>query len=68
MQSLTDVYRRANDDCWATQRCEARETEFETTLRIPDEAQGPCAVRVFVEGAKSSALGAAVLYVTAPER
>jgi hypothetical protein len=68
MQALTDVYLRANDDCWATQSCEANGTEFETTLRIPAEALGPCAVRVFIQGAKAYALGAAVLHVTAPER
>jgi hypothetical protein len=66
MLALTDVYLRANNDCWSSRECEAVGTEFETTLEIPAEAHGPCAVRVFVQGAKACAIGAAVLHVRAP--
>jgi hypothetical protein len=65
MQELTDVYLRANDDCWTSGRCETSGSEFEATLQIPQDVQGACAVRVFIQGAKACALGAAVLYVAA---
>jgi hypothetical protein len=65
MLALTDVYRRANDDCWASQTCETTDREFEATLEIPPDARGPCSIRVFVQGATTYAIGAAVLQVTA---
>jgi hypothetical protein len=63
MEELTQVYLRANDDRYVSLQCDSTAPEFTTTLAVPDHVRGPCAVRVFVQGAQSCALGAAMLYV-----
>jgi hypothetical protein len=67
MEELTRVYRRANDDRFASRQFMCTTGEFATTLSVPPDAHGPCAVRVFVQGAKTCALGAAALYVSRPQ-
>jgi hypothetical protein len=63
LAGYTDVYAQANDRQWVSSSFECSSERFETTLQVPDDAQGPCHVRVFVEGADSFGLGAAGLYV-----
>jgi hypothetical protein len=67
MQRLTHEYLRANDDRFASQQLESAAPQFATTLDVPREVSGPCAVRVFVQGAEAFALGAAALYVAGPQ-
>jgi AcrR family transcriptional regulator len=67
MQQLTRVYLRANDDRFASQQLQASTPEFTATLAVPQDVSGPCAVRVFVQGAEAFALGAAALYVAGPQ-
>jgi len=64
----TDVYRQANDHCWARQTLRVGESDFRARLEIPASAVGPCHVRVSVEGEDGFALGAADVYVRRPER
>ena len=63
MRALSDVYRRANDDCYARHKLDGVSESFETTLKIPEHVTGACLIRVFVQGAKAAALGAASVYV-----
>ena len=63
LSDYTTVYAQANDRQWVTSSLESLSGAFETTLRIPDDAQGPCHVRVFVEGTEGFGLGATELYV-----
>jgi hypothetical protein len=67
MQQLTRVYLRANDDRFASQQLQASTPEFATTLAVPEDVTGPCAVRVFVQGTEAFALGATALYVAGPQ-
>ncbi|MEX0818385.1 MAG: C25 family cysteine peptidase [Pirellulaceae bacterium] len=63
LAGYTAVYANANDRHWTSASFECQPGVFETTLRIPGEAQGPCSVRVFIEGHEKSGLGAKSLYV-----
>jgi hypothetical protein len=63
LANYTTVYAQANDRQWTSSSFACTAESFETTLQVPDDAQGPCHVRVFVEGADSCGLGAAGLYI-----
>ncbi|MBI2477776.1 MAG: hypothetical protein HYV60_03745 [Planctomycetia bacterium] len=63
LSDYTTVYAHANDRQWVTSSFESLSGVFETTLQIPSDAQGPCHVRVFVEGAEGFGLGATELHV-----
>ncbi len=63
LSDYTNVYAHANDRQWVNQSFACRSGGFETTLQIPAEAQGPCHVRVFVEGTEGFGLGATELNV-----
>lgn len=54
-----EVYQRANDPRLASMESQVQNGRFRAELPVPDEAQGPCHVRVFVEGKDGFALGAA---------
>jgi hypothetical protein len=53
------VYQRVNDPRLATAETVVRNGRFRAELQVPRDAAGPCNVRVFVEGERSFALGAA---------
>jgi hypothetical protein len=63
LSDYTTVYAHANDRQWVISSLECRAGEFETTLDIPNDALGPCHVRVFVEGSEGFGLGATELNV-----
>ncbi|MEO8496193.1 MAG: C25 family cysteine peptidase, partial [Planctomycetota bacterium] len=63
LADYTAVYAQANDRQWTTASFACQPGAFETTIQIPSEAQGPCNIRVFVEGEGSFGLGATGLYV-----
>jgi hypothetical protein len=61
--AYTAAYRLANDPVLATQEMRLSAGAFTTRLRIPADAEGPCHVRAYLAGEKSSALGACDIYV-----
>jgi hypothetical protein len=63
LSALNDVYRRANDGCWAANTTSVQAGRFETQFDVPQDAQGPCHVRVFVRGDVEFAMGARDVYV-----
>ncbi|MCA9163716.1 MAG: hypothetical protein KDA62_12075 [Planctomycetales bacterium] len=63
LESFDQVYRAANDRRWTVQEIDATPGDFQLDLEIPDEARGPCNVRLFVAGKESFAVGAADVYV-----
>ena len=60
---LTDDYKRANDQRWASHEIDISGGKFATSFDIPEECRGHCHVRVYVEGEDDFALGAADVYV-----
>jgi hypothetical protein len=60
---MDGVYQRVNNCRWAVQTLEVRGGQFATRLLVPSGAQGPCHVRVFVQGDNDFAMGAADVYV-----
>jgi hypothetical protein len=63
MAGFAEVYRRANDPLLASQSVVVRDGKFDAAIAVPVGVDGPCHVRVFVEGAKQAAIGASDLYV-----
>lgn len=63
LAEYTNVYARANDRRWCSSSVECQSGIFETTLSIPEEAVGPCNVRVFIEGEGRFALGSKSIHV-----
>ncbi|WP_425617119.1 C25 family cysteine peptidase [Anatilimnocola sp. NA78] len=63
LAALHPVYEQANDRCWTRLQLPVQPGAFSTTLTIPAECQGPCHIRVFVQGPQSHALGSANVYV-----
>jgi hypothetical protein len=53
-----EVYRRANDQCLASCSAVVKQGQFQARVQVPQGANGPCHVRVFVEGKGDFALGA----------
>ena len=66
MRSLNTVYERANEDCFVRQRFRTGALAFRTTLRVPENVEGPCLVRVYLGDGPSCALGATPLRVDRP--
>ena len=62
-KQLSEVYAQANDQRWVEQSLEIRDGKFTTTIAVPDECQGHCHVRVYVEGPQGFSLGAKDVYV-----
>ncbi|HJT30528.1 MAG TPA: C25 family cysteine peptidase [Pirellulales bacterium] len=58
------TYHRANDGRLATVRTPVRDGRFQASLKVPDDARGPCHVRVFVQGDGAFAAGSADVDVT----
>jgi hypothetical protein len=61
--AYAEVYRRANDPCLDSAACAISGGAFTADLRVPDDARGPCHVRVYVEGQADFALGSADLTI-----
>jgi len=66
LAAYTDVYRKANDQRFASKTIAVDTGRFRNSIEIPAEARGPCHVRVFVRDEKHFALGAADIYVRQP--
>lgn len=62
------TYRLANEPRLTQTRARVSDGRFRAELAIPDDAAGPCWVRVFVEGDRACALGAAELHIERPAR
>jgi hypothetical protein len=65
LKALDDVYvyARANDQRYAAIDANIIEGRLQTKLYVPETCTGHCHVRVFVEGTKDFAIGAADIYV-----
>lgn len=63
LADYTLVYAQANDRQWAHASFVCSAENFEAMLPIPEDAQGPCHVRVFIEGSGRFGLGATELHV-----
>jgi hypothetical protein len=66
LAQYAEVYERANEPRLVSQRLDLVEGVFHTELDVPDEARGACHVRVFVEGTKDCAAGAADVRLEPP--
>jgi hypothetical protein len=64
LSALTPVYRKANDGRWTWESARVEGGRLETELLVPEDAHGPCHVRVFVQGENDYAIGAAEVNVT----
>jgi hypothetical protein len=58
-EEYQDTYARANDTRLVTETVQVVDGAFQVRLTVPATASGECHVRVFVQGAKHAALGAA---------
>jgi hypothetical protein len=63
IESYNAAYRMANDPVLATEELKLAAGAFKARLKIPANAEGPCHLRAFVAGEKSSALGACDIYI-----
>lgn len=61
------TYERANDGRFVTERAQVRDGRFQAVLKVPDDAHGPCHVRIFVQGDSQFAAGAANVNVISPK-
>jgi len=64
LASFDGVYRRANDSTYVMHQVDVQPGEFQASLRVPIEAKGPCNIRVYIQGQRTHALGAADIYVS----
>ena len=67
MQALNAEYWRANNDCFVQRRILVDSDTFQTELKIPENAEGRCYVRVFVEGDRDFGMGAAIVKIAKAE-
>lgn len=56
---LQAAYERTSNSCLAAAELEVTPGPFSARLRVPEDASGPCHVRVFISGAAEFAQGAA---------
>lgn len=63
---LQEVYQKANERRLAVVERRIQAGAFRIEMPIPEEARGPCVLRVFVEGDDGFAAGAAAVDVEAP--
>jgi hypothetical protein len=63
MARYAEFYRRANDPRLAFTSVHARDGKFSAEIDVPSDVDGPCNVRVFVQGEQSAAIGASDLYI-----
>lgn len=57
LTGYNETFRAANDRAWQVVDLTAIDGEFRTELQIPETCQGPCHVRVWVEGVSQVGLG-----------
>lgn len=57
LTGYNETFRAANDRAWQVIDLDATDGRFQTQLQIPETCQGPCHVRVWVEGASQVGLG-----------
>ncbi|MCB9874979.1 MAG: hypothetical protein H6821_12450 [Planctomycetaceae bacterium] len=67
LADYTTVYAQSNDRQWANATFDCSNDKFEATLLIPNDAQGACNVRVFVEGSEGFGVGSTELHVQRAE-
>jgi hypothetical protein len=63
LAAFQPVYEQAIDRCWARWALELPAGDFTTEITVPDDAQGPCHLRLHVSNHSAHALGAANLFV-----
>ncbi|MEW4451900.1 C25 family cysteine peptidase [Bremerella sp. JC817] len=57
LASYNQTYQSANDRCWESVEVLPVDGNFTTRLLVPEACEGPCHVRVWVEGASQVGLG-----------
>jgi len=57
LSQYTTTYRSANDRLWQVVDAQQADGKFQAKLAIPETCQGPCHVRVWVEGESQVGLG-----------
>lgn len=65
MAALDEIYRKANEDRYATCSLTTTEPSFTAQLRVPEDVEGSCVVRAFIRGEEAFAMGATSLQVSA---
>ncbi len=63
MAGYAEFYRRANDPRLASKNVQTNGGQFAAEIDVPADVDGPCHVRVFVEGRRQTAIGASDVYV-----
>ena len=63
LSAMSKVYERANDPTWSRQTVVCEQGSFRTTLPVPSDANGPCHLRVFVQGPTTCAMGSTDVYI-----
>jgi hypothetical protein len=63
---MSRVYEFANERRWNSRQIRVTDGRFRVRLPIPNEAQGPCHVRIMVQGQDDLALGASDIYIQPP--
>lgn len=66
LASFNEVYRQANDGVWCARPVLLAGGPFRVSLAVPEDASGPCHVRMFVQGERAVGLGAADILVRRP--
>jgi hypothetical protein len=67
LAAFSDIYARANDLRLTSVALETTDRQFSAVLRVPEDAAGPCHVRVFVQGATNFAAGSADIIIRSPQ-
>lgn len=67
LAAMNDAYALANDQRWTGRRVDIQPGAFVVELNVPSHATGAGHVRVFVEGEDRFALGAAPIFIQAPQ-
>ena len=63
LSAYDEVYREANNRRWTKVAAKFVKGPFQMELPIPEEARGPCYVRVALHGDRGYALGATKVFV-----
>jgi hypothetical protein len=64
--SFQETYAKANDVCFVNQTVDAVSPKFKTKLKLPDDCEGLCFIRVHAADGKTFGLGAKELRITKP--
>ncbi len=66
LRKLQATYGRANDTAWTRHNGSIRDGQIATELSIPENATGPCHVRIYVKGKGEFAMGSSDVYLRPP--